>query len=103
MSQNGTFAKTYERCTELSELCPVEATVLGYNPNLAANAFFTAAFGITMLATFAIGFWKRTWSFAVAVGCGALLETAGEFLCCAPSYEIHESCCVAFGSEEARS
>jgi len=79
MANNGTFAKKYDQCTELSPLCPVEATVLGYTPNLPANAFFTAAFGLAMLATFGIGFWKRTWAFAVAVGCGALLETAGEF------------------------
>jgi hypothetical protein len=79
MAENRTFAESYTQCTDVSPLCPVEATVLSYTPNLAANIFFTAAFGVMMVGTFVIGFWKKTWTFAAAVGCGAILETVGEF------------------------
>ncbi|RSM17108.1 hypothetical protein CDV31_004001 [Fusarium ambrosium] len=33
----------------ISEVCPVEATTLGYNPNLGANIFFVVAFGLCAL------------------------------------------------------
>ncbi|KAL1973990.1 hypothetical protein VTN31DRAFT_5550 [Thermomyces dupontii] len=65
------------RCTEVNFFCPVEATTLGYYPNLGANAFFCAAFGLCAIGTIVIGIWKRTWTFTLAVGAGLILETVG--------------------------
>lgn len=69
-------------CTEVNLFCPVEATTLGYYPNLGANAFFCAAFGLCAVGTIVIGIWKRTWTFAMVVGAGLILETVGASLLC---------------------
>ena len=79
MSNDGSLRASFMACEELSAYCPVEATVLGYAPNLGASIFFTIAFGIAAFATIGIGIWKRTWTFMMAVGLGALLETMGLF------------------------
>jgi hypothetical protein len=73
-------AHHYSDCTSVSPQCPVEATTLGYYPNVGVNAFVAAGFGLCALLTLAIGVWKRTWSFSLAVGAGCLLECIGEFL-----------------------
>ncbi|PGH15839.1 hypothetical protein AJ79_02220 [Helicocarpus griseus UAMH5409] len=64
-------------CKEVSALCPVEATTLGYYPNLGANAFFCACFGLFFLVAFVIGVWKKTWTFTFAVTGGCALECLG--------------------------
>lgn len=66
-----------DNCHAVSALCPVEATTLGYYPNLGANAFFLASFALCSIATVAIGVWKRTWAFGIVVGAGFILETCG--------------------------
>ncbi|GAQ02774.1 sphingoid long-chain base transporter RSB1 [Aspergillus lentulus] len=68
---------SYSTCTEVSPLCPVEATTYGYYPNLAGNVFFTVFFGILALFQLGIGIYYRTWTFMVAVAVGAILELAG--------------------------
>jgi hypothetical protein len=68
---------SYSTCTEVSPLCPVEATTYGYYPNLAGNIFFTVLFGILALFQLGIGIYYRTWTFMVAVAVGAILELAG--------------------------
>jgi hypothetical protein len=64
-------------CTRVSILCPVQATVLGYYPNLGANAFLAAGFGICLVALLVTGAWKRTWGYSASLGAGCLLELAG--------------------------
>ncbi|PKS09288.1 hypothetical protein jhhlp_003902 [Lomentospora prolificans] len=66
MSNDGSLRASFMACEELSAYCPVEATVLGYAPNLGASIFFTIAFGIAAFATIGIGIWKRTWTFMMA-------------------------------------
>jgi hypothetical protein len=68
---------SYRTCTEVSPLCPVEATTYGYYPNLAGNIFFTVFFGILALFQLGIGVYYRTWTFMLAVAAGAILELAG--------------------------
>jgi hypothetical protein len=68
---------SYHTCTEVSPICPVEATTYGYYPNLGANIFFTVFFGILALFQLGIGVYYRTWTFMVAVASGAILELAG--------------------------
>jgi hypothetical protein len=72
-----TRRKSYNECSEISDLCPVEATVLGYTPNLGASLFFTVAFGILLLASIYLAVRKRTWTYSAGLTCGLLLETAG--------------------------
>jgi hypothetical protein len=70
---------TFDTCTEISDLCPVEATVLGYVPNKGSSIFFTICFAILFFSAVGIGIWKRTWTYAATLGAGLLLETIGRF------------------------
>ncbi|KYK59113.1 RTA1 domain protein [Drechmeria coniospora] len=76
MSGNST-GHLIDRCHEVSALCPVEATVLGYYPNLGSSIFFTVAFGLCLVAAVPLAVWKRTWTYGAAVTLGLILETAG--------------------------
>jgi len=67
----------FDTCTELTPQCPVEATVLGYKPNLGSSYFFAIAFGLCTIAAGGLGIWKRTWTFSAAITLGLLLETLG--------------------------
>ncbi|KAL1857972.1 hypothetical protein Plec18167_001623 [Paecilomyces lecythidis] len=64
-------------CTEVSPQCPVQATTLGYAPNLGANVFFAVVFGLCTLVTFVVGVSRKTWTFAFAVTAGFAMETIG--------------------------
>ncbi|KAH9883606.1 RTA1-domain-containing protein [Xylariomycetidae sp. FL2044] len=68
---------SYKMCTEVMPGCPVEATVLGYYPNLGLNAFFTAGFGVCMVVLAVTGVWKKTWGYSAALTAGCILEFAG--------------------------
>lgn len=64
-------------CTEISVECPLERSIYGYYPNLAANAFFAAFFGVFMLINVFFGIRYRSWSFLVAMSLGCLGESLG--------------------------
>ncbi|KAH7041218.1 RTA1 like protein-domain-containing protein [Microdochium trichocladiopsis] len=64
-------------CTEVSIYCPVERTVLGYYPNLGANAFLAAGFGACIIGLVATCVMKRTWGYSSALTAGCILEFAG--------------------------
>ncbi|RGP61718.1 hypothetical protein FLONG3_10434 [Fusarium longipes] len=68
---------SFDTCTEISDLCPVEATVLGYVPNKGSSIFFTVCFAILFVSAVGIGIWRRTWTYAATLGAGLLLETIG--------------------------
>ncbi|KAI1804175.1 RTA1-domain-containing protein [Daldinia bambusicola] len=68
---------SFRSCTEVGPYCPVEATVLGYYPNLGVNAFLAAAFGLCIIGLVATGIWKRTWGYSAALTAGCILEFAG--------------------------
>ncbi|KAI0890261.1 RTA1-domain-containing protein [Annulohypoxylon maeteangense] len=68
---------SFRLCTEVSPVCPVEATVLGYYPNLGVNAFLAAAFGACIIGLATTGIWKRTWGYSLALTAGCILEFAG--------------------------
>ncbi|KAI0132429.1 RTA1 like protein-domain-containing protein [Xylariales sp. AK1849] len=74
---NSTGHYSTRRCTEVSALCPVEATLLGYYPNLGANAFLSAGFGICLIGLLGVGAWKKTWGYSIALIAGCGLELAG--------------------------
>jgi hypothetical protein len=67
----------YDVCTAVTADCPVSATLYGYYPNLGANAFFAALFGLLLVAQLIIGTWTRTWTFMLAVGLGIFGEMTG--------------------------
>ncbi|OAQ68820.1 RTA1 domain-containing protein [Pochonia chlamydosporia 170] len=78
MSSNSTGHRIrLDQCTEVSELCPVKGTVLGYYPNLGSGIFFTIAFGICLIAAFSLGIKSKTWTYTAAITIGLILETAG--------------------------
>lgn len=65
-------------CTAVSTICPVEASIYGYYPNLPANAFFLAVFALSFFAHLLQGVRYRTWSFMIAMTFGAALEVLGQ-------------------------
>ncbi|KAK0636647.1 RTA1 like protein-domain-containing protein [Bombardia bombarda] len=67
----------YYLCNEVSPVCPVEATTLGYFPNKGINCFFAVGFGLAGLAALVLGTWTRTWSYMAFVAAGCTLELAG--------------------------
>ncbi|KAH8173446.1 RTA1 like protein [Sarocladium implicatum] len=77
MSGDHTERKSMKDCTEVSDFCPVEATVLGYVPNLGASIFFTTVFGALLTLSIVFAIWKRTWTYSAGLTCGLVLETAG--------------------------
>lgn len=64
-------------CLEISEFCPVEASIYGYYPSRAANYFFAIVFGILLLVQLAQGIKWRTRSFSIAMFFGCLGECVG--------------------------
>ncbi|CAK7245520.1 MAG: hypothetical protein STHCBS139747_007104 [Sporothrix thermara] len=74
-------AHPFKDCLAVSAACPVEATTLGYYPNVGINAFFAVGFGIATLALLVplfLGlFPRRTWAYSCFVAAGAALELAG--------------------------
>jgi hypothetical protein len=69
--------RPFYTCKEVSTLCPVEATTLGYYPIKGLNIFFALGFGLSGLITLVLGTWKKTWSYMAFVTAGAFLELAG--------------------------
>jgi hypothetical protein len=54
-------------CNEVSEACPVEASIYGYYPILGANVFFTCFFGLCAIINFWLGWRYRTWTYQIAM------------------------------------
>jgi hypothetical protein len=64
-------------CTQVGPGCEVEETIYGYYPNLAANAFFAAFFGLALVFQLYFGIRYKTWTYMIALGCGCLAECIG--------------------------
>jgi hypothetical protein len=79
MSTNGTQHYSTKDCKEPGPYCPVEATVLGYYPNLGANAFLAAGFATCLIVLLITGIWKKTWGYSAALVAGCILEVAGMY------------------------
>ncbi|EER29924.1 RTA1 like protein family [Coccidioides posadasii C735 delta SOWgp] len=71
------MVRDFADCTEVSPVCPVEATTYGYYPHLAANIIFAVFYGVTSLFQLGFGVYFKTWTFMIALAMGALLEMAG--------------------------
>ncbi|KAH7324826.1 RTA1 like protein-domain-containing protein [Stachybotrys elegans] len=59
------------------ELCPLEASVLHYQPYVGASAAFIAAFALCLFAHVAQGVYYRTWGFMSCMVAGCILEVLG--------------------------
>ncbi|PKY01025.1 RTA1-domain-containing protein [Aspergillus campestris IBT 28561] len=68
---------SFATCTEVTPLCPVEATTYGYYPNYGGNIFFAAFFGFCGLAQLGINIYFQAWTLAIALVGGSVLEMAG--------------------------
>ena len=66
-----------ENCTDVSIYCPVEFTIYGYYPSLAANAFFLAIFALCLGLQFGFGIKYKTWTYMVALVFGSFAEALG--------------------------
>jgi hypothetical protein len=64
-------------CVSVNSTCPVEGTLYGYTPSLAANAFFAGFFGLALLLQIYLGIRYKTWTYMIAIGLGCLAETIG--------------------------
>ncbi|KAJ0351211.1 hypothetical protein COL154_012985 [Colletotrichum chrysophilum] len=59
------------------ELCPLEASLLKYQPSIPANSTFIALFALAMVVHSVIGFRAKTWGFTASVIGGCLVEIVG--------------------------
>lgn len=58
-------------------LCPLEASILQYQPSQAASGTFIAIFALLMIIHAGQGTWTRSWGFMACMVCGCVLEIAG--------------------------
>ncbi|KAM5347410.1 hypothetical protein ACJ41O_010415 [Fusarium nematophilum] len=68
---------SFVNCDQVSAACPVEASTLGYAPNLGSSIFFAIGFGSLLIASAFLGITKKTYTYAAAITIGLLLETLG--------------------------
>ncbi|KAJ4254424.1 hypothetical protein NW762_010022 [Fusarium torreyae] len=59
------------------DICPLEASILRYQPNIPANAVFIAVFGLSMAIHAFQGIKMRTWGFMLSMMAGCILEIIG--------------------------
>ncbi|KAM0452974.1 hypothetical protein ACHAPV_007479 [Trichoderma viride] len=64
-----------ETCT--LDNCPVEWSILSYQPSLASNIVFAALFAVIGLVHFYLGFRWRTWGFTIPMLVGCITEIIG--------------------------
>ncbi|KAH6656032.1 parasitic phase-specific protein PSP-1 [Truncatella angustata] len=59
------------------EICPLESSILQYQPSVPANVFFIAFFGLAIAAHSLQGIQGRTWGFVASMVSGCILEVVG--------------------------
>lgn len=73
---NGLIAfGSHANCT--LDLCPIEASILQYQPSIPGNAVIAALFGVSMLIHLAQGLKWRQWSFMICMILGCLDQIIG--------------------------
>lgn len=73
------FIPSYDTCDDVSDLCPIEATLYGHRPNLGAAIFFALLFTVCFLAQLAFAFRMRGWAFSIWILIGLAFEMTGYF------------------------
>ncbi|KAF4997801.1 hypothetical protein FGRMN_3595 [Fusarium graminum] len=59
------------------DTCPIEASILRYQPNIPANAVFISVFGLSIVIHAFQGIKMRTWGFMASMMAGCILEIIG--------------------------
>lgn len=59
------------------ELCPLEASILQYQPSIPANSVAIAIFGLSFIVNVVQGCYYRTWGFMAGLLSGCILEIVG--------------------------
>ncbi|EXL94161.1 hypothetical protein FOIG_13063 [Fusarium odoratissimum NRRL 54006] len=59
------------------ELCPLESSILRYQPSVPANAIFIGVFGLSMALHIFQGIKMKTWGFMASMMAGCILEIIG--------------------------
>ncbi|PYI30068.1 parasitic phase-specific protein PSP-1 [Aspergillus indologenus CBS 114.80] len=59
------------------ELCPLEASILRYQPSIPANSVAIAIFGMSFLVNLVQGCYYRAWGFMAGLLSGCILEIVG--------------------------
>jgi hypothetical protein len=75
MSSDGSDQRGWGECD--LETCDIKWSIFQYQPNLAANAFFIAIFGISMVIHIYQGYRWKQWTFATLVSVGCAVEMIG--------------------------
>ncbi|KAH0840515.1 putative RTA1 domain protein [Fonsecaea pedrosoi] len=90
-------------CNEVSEQCPVEASIYGYYPTLGSNAFFSALFGLCFIINLGLGWRYRTWSYMTAMTLACISSCIGYVGRCLMHRNPYDSvgfeiqiCCLTF-------
>ncbi|KAM0321909.1 hypothetical protein ACHAQA_009806 [Verticillium albo-atrum] len=68
---------TYDTCDDVSDRCPVSATIYGDYFTTGACAFFAAMYGLLLIAQGYLGWRSKTWSFMSWLAAGTVFEFAG--------------------------
>ncbi|KAF4970028.1 hypothetical protein FSARC_2845 [Fusarium sarcochroum] len=64
-------------CVHISAECPIKYTIYGYRPNLGANCFLVAFFGIAFFTNIWLGIRFRTRAYATVLAFGCLSQILG--------------------------
>lgn len=64
-------------CDQVSESCPVKASIYGYYPILGWNTFFSAVFGLCFFVNFWLGLRFRTWTYMLAMCLACMTSCLG--------------------------
>ncbi|KAL9563847.1 hypothetical protein ACKAV7_012019 [Fusarium commune] len=59
------------------DVCPLETSILRYQPNISANSIFIGIFGISMALQIFQGIQMRTWGFMTSMTVGCIFEIVG--------------------------
>lgn len=59
------------------EICPLEASILQYQPSLPANGAFIGIFAVAMIAHTFQGIYTNRWGFMLSIISGCALEIIG--------------------------
>ncbi|KAL2851146.1 RTA1-domain-containing protein [Aspergillus pseudoustus] len=59
------------------DLCPLESSILQYQPSIPANSVFIVIFGLVLLANGVQGVYYHTWGYMSSLIAGCILEIAG--------------------------
>ncbi|KAJ6196419.1 RTA1 like protein-domain-containing protein [Bipolaris maydis] len=66
-----------DTCTQVGPDCPVEGTILGYYPDIGANAAYAGFFALFAIINLGLGVRYKTWTYMVAMSLGCVGEAVG--------------------------